>query len=822
MRFLTLSALFLLFCSHAFSQEYTLSGYVKDNSNGQTIPGASVYANEIPEKGSTTNAKGYYKFILPEGTYHLHVSFISYRDTVLVIALKADKQINFNIQPTIVNEKAVDIFAEKANNNVVSSQMGTITLQTKDIKTIPVFMGEPDILKVIQLLPGVNGAGDANTGLYVRGGGPDQNLVMLDGATVYNAGHLLGFFSVFNSDAVSSVELIKGNMPANYGGRISSVLDIQSKQGDMEHFHVDGGIGLIASHVTVQGPIKKDTAAFIISARRTYIDLFMGKPFITPSSGFYGTKYYFYDLNATVNYRFSEKNSLSLTGYFGRDAFNFNDATAGFGATIPWGNAIAALTWRHIFSDKLLMTTSLDFTDYSFSFTGTETGVTGNFTFALFSGIHDYQAKWNFDWLPNPKHHIKYGLEYIFHVFVPSAVSAQEQSVNFNTSSIDKLYANEAGVYITDDYDLTERFRVSAGLRYSIFQQVGPFNRYVQDAQGNTIDTVQYKTLQNVAFYQGVEPRVSMRYQLTTDASVKGGYSRNYQYIHLASISSISLPTDIWFPSTSIVKPSYGDQYAIGIYKNFDENTYETSVETYYKSMHNLIEYKDGVTPEANISSNPDENFTFGTGQAYGVELFLKKRLGKFNGWIGYTLAWTTENFPDLNNGQPFYAKYDRRHDLSVVANYRISDRWTFSGVFVFATGEALTLPIAWYLLEGTLVEAYGARNSYRLAPYDRLDLAATYTPDRIKRQEKRKERWEMKAQKKSGTDTTYVDHRPKWIRNMHSSWTFSVYNAYNRYNPYFIYFDISGNLYNGTLNIQAKQVSLFPVLPAVTWNFQF
>src|SRR6185312_1960696 len=666
MRIFTITGLFLLICFTGFSQLHNVSGYIKDASNGQTIPGVSVYTDEDKEKGSTTDANGYYKLLLTDGKYHLHLSFIGYRDTILLINIKADRQLNVSLTSATVNVQTVTILGEKANNNVVGSQMGTITLQTKDIKTIPVFMGEPDILKVIQLLPGVQGAGDANTGLYVRGGGPDQNLVMLDGATVYNAGHLLGFFSIFNSNAIEDVELIKGNMPANYGGRISSVLDIQAKEGDMEHYHVDGGIGLIASHVTVQGPIKKDTAAFIISARRTYIDLFMGKPFISPSSAFYGTSYYFYDINAKVNYRFSPKNSLSLTGYYGQDAFNFSDTKAGFGANIPWGNAIGDLTWRHIFSEKLLMTTSFNFTDYNFTFTGSETG----FNFSLFSGIHDYQVKVNFDWLPNPKHHIKYGVEDIFHVFVPSAISAQEQSVGFNATDIDKLYANEGGAYITDDYDLTERIRISAGLRYSIFQQVGPFDRYVQNAQGFTTDTIHYKIGQNVALYQGWEPRISFRYQLGTDASIKGGYSRNYQYIHLASISSVSLPTDIWFPSTSLVKPSIGDQYAIGFYKNLDENMFETSVETYYKYMQNLLEYKDGVTPEANVGSNPDENFTFGTGQAYGIEFFLKKRLGKLNGWIGYTLAWTTETFPDLNNGQTFYAKYDRRNDLSVVLNY--------------------------------------------------------------------------------------------------------------------------------------------------------
>jgi hypothetical protein len=803
----------------AFSQQFVLSGYIKDAANRQTIPGASVYVQETTEKATATDSKGYYKLSLQSGTYHLHISFIGYRDTVILVKLTSDKTVNIGIQSTAINEKEVRISAEKANNNVSSSQMGSIMLQTKDIKTIPVFMGEPDILKVIQLLPGVQGAGDANTGLYVRGGGPDQNLVMLDGATVYNAGHLLGFFSIFNSDAISNVELIKGNMTANYGGRISSVLDIQSKEGDLEHYHVNGGIGLIASHVTVQGPIKKDTGAFIISARRTYIDVFLQKPFIQPSSDFYGTKYYFYDLNGSVTYHLSEKNILSATGYFGQDVFNFTDNQGGdFGANIPWGNAIASLTWKHIFGEKLVLSTSLNYTDYNFSFSGTESG----FNFTLFSGIHDYQSKINFDWNPNPKHHVKFGTEYIFHVFVPSAISAQEQSVNFNSNDIMRLYANEAGIYVADEFDLSARIRINAGLRYSLFQQIGPFDRYILNPQGIAIDTIHYNTLQNVAFYQGLEPRLSVRYQLSADASIKAGYSHNYQYVHLASISSVSLPTDIWFPSTSIVHPQIGDQYAIGYYKNFKDNMFESSIETYYKNMQNLIEYKNGVTPEANVGSNPDDNFTFGTGQAYGVEFFFKKRIGKLNGWIGYTLAWTTENFPDLNNGQTFYAKYDRRHDLSVIVNYQLNARWTFSSVFVFASGEALTMPVGWYVIEGSLVEEYGSENGYRMAPYDRLDVAATYTPDKERSTERRKERWEARMQKSGGGDTVYVDKRPLWLKNLHTSWTFSIYNVYNRYNPYFIYFDITGNIYNNNLTIQAKQVSLFPILPSVTWNFNF
>lgn len=814
MRFLLALSFALLFGTTGLAQQNKISGYVKDAANGQPLPGVSVYVDEL-KLGGATDVNGFYSFNVPSGTYHLHISLISYKDSIISIKVSKDMKINMALVSDAINAKAVKIVGEKANNNVQSEKMGTITLDVSDLKAIPVFFGEQDILKVIQLLPGVQSAGDANTGFYVRGGGPDQNLVLLDGATVYNAGHLLGFFSIFNSDALNSVSLIKGDMPANYGGRISSVLDINAKEGDMTQYHASGGVGLIASHITVQGPIKKDTSGFIFSARRTYVDLFLRKPFIPASSGFLGTSYYFYDLNGKINYRFSAKNSLSITGYYGQDDFSFSDASVGFSTNVPWGNAIVSANWNHIFSDKLLATTSLSFTDYTFKFSGAESG----FNFTLFSGIHDYHGKVNFDWIPSKKNHFKFGLENTVHVFIPSAISAQEPNVNFSTSDIVHLYGNEAGLYATDEYELTDLIKMEGGLRYSLFDQLGPFTRYNMNPLGQVSDTITYKTLQKVAQYGGLEPRFSIRFILSENSSIKAGYSRNYQYIHLASISSISLPTDIWVPCTSLIPPSLGEQYALGYYHNFRENMFESSVEVYYKHMDNLIEYKDGVTPEANASSDPDENFTLGTGQAYGAEFYLKKREGKFNGWIGYTLSWTTENFPDLNNGQTFYAKYDRRHDISAVANYEINSRWTVSSVFVFATGNALTVPDAWYVIEGTLVEQYGARNGYRLAPYDRLDLSATYTPDPKKAELRREARWQKRQ---SDTTATYVDKRPKWLKDMHTSWSFSVYNVYDRYNPYFIYINIQGSVYSNTLTIQAKQVSLFPVLPSVSWNFEF
>jgi hypothetical protein len=817
MRSRLLLIMVLLFSVKGFSQQFKISGYIKDAQTSQTLPGVSVYVDELKE-GAATDENGYYHFTVPAGSYHLHISLISYKDSVIFIKVTKDIKVDMSINSDAINAKTVNVVGLKDNNNVESAKMGTITLETKDLKNIPVFFGEQDILKVIQLLPGVQSAGDANTGFYVRGGGPDQNLVLLDGATVYNAGHLLGFFSIFNSDALNTVSLIKGDMPANYGGRISSVLDITAKEGDMDEIHASGGIGLIASHITVQGPIKKDTGSFIVSARRTYVDLFMRPPLIPASSPFAGTSYYFYDLNGKLNYRLTAKDQLTLTGYYGQDVFNFSDAQAGFSTKVPWGNGIASFNWNHIFNAKLLSTTSLSYTDYEFRFSGAESG----FNFTLFSGIHDYHFKENFDWLPNKKHHIKFGTEYTLHVFIPSAISAQEPNVNFNTNDVVHLYSNEIGVYATDEYEITDRLKVEGGLRYSIFEQMGPFTRYNENPQGQVTDTIKYAALQNVVTYGGLEPRISARYTLSETSSIKAGFSRNYQYIHLASISSISLPTDIWVPCTSLIPPSVGDQYALGYYKNFKDNMFETSVEVYYKHMSNLIEYKDGVTPEANASADPDENFTLGTGEAYGAEFFLKKKKGKFNGWIGYTLSWTTENFPALNNGQTFYAKYDRRHDLSVVLNYELSDRWSFSGVFVYATGNALTMPDAWYVIEGQLVEEYGARNGYRLEPYDRLDLSATYTTDPKKRALRHQARWEARMQKSGATDVTYVENRPRWLKDLHTSWSFSVYNVYDRENPYFIYMAVTGNVYNNTLSIQAKQVSLFPVLPSVSWNFEF
>ncbi|MBO9570772.1 MAG: TonB-dependent receptor, partial [Chitinophagaceae bacterium] len=623
-----------------------------------------------------------------------------------------------------------------------------------------------------------------NTGLYVRGGGPDQNLIMLDDAVVYNTGHLFGFFSIFNSDAIKNISLVKGSMPAQYGGRLSSVLDVAMKEGNMKKFEGEGGIGLIASRISLQGPIKKDESSFIISARRTYVDV-LTKPFISKSSNFHGSGYYFYDLNAKANYKFSEKDRIYLSGYFGRDVFAFNNAERSFKADIPWGNSTATLRWNHVFNRKLFANTTLVYNDYKFSFGAAQ----NDFQIKLASGIRDWNAKLDFDYYVSPKHKVKFGGLYTYHTFTPNILTGSQGDTEFDPQENNKKYAGETALYVQDEWTISDKFSVNAGVRYSSFSQLGPYTIYTNDQNGNHTDSTVYGRGKVVKSYGGFEPRLTLRYSINDETSVKAGITKNLQYIHLVSNAGSTLPTDLWVPSTYVVKPQISWQYAAGLFKNFNNNTYETSVELYYKHMDNQIEYGEGYTPSLN---DPENEFVFGKGWSYGSEFFINKVKGRFTGWIGYTLSWTWRKFDDLNDGNKYYAKYDRRHDISVVAMYELSKRWKLSGVFVYGSGNATSLPERFYFVEGVLTQEYSKINQYRLPAYHRMDLSATLTPNQ----------------------------RPG--KRLQQSWVFSIYNAYSRLNPYFIYFDQQGSVYDGSLKIQALKVSLFPIIPAVTWNFKF
>lgn len=777
----------LFFPKLTFAQKNkTISGFVKEESSGESLLGANVYVKETM-KGTVTNQYGFYSLTIPEGNYTLVFSFIGFQNQEFPILLDKDLRKNASLQSNAIETKEVVISGEKLDRNVQSTEMGREKIDIEKIKTLPSFLGEVDILKTIQLLPGVSAAGEGNSGFYVRGGGPDQNLILLDEANVYNAAHLFGFFSVFNADAVQNITLTKGNMPANYGGRLSSVLDIQMREGNNKKFKVQGGIGFVSSRLTIEGPIKKDTSSFIISARRTFIDLFLGKPFIKSSSPFNGNKYYFYDLNAKVNYRLSDKDRLFLSGYFGRDVFNFKSQNSDFSLNIPWGNATATARWNHLFSNKLFLNTSLIYTNYDFQFEGGQE----QFSFKLFSGITDYNAKTDFTWVPSPKHNIKFGANYIYHIFVPSNASARSGNVNFNLGDIVKQYAHDGAIYFNDEFDINHRWLLNGGIRLTMFSQVGPFDRYILDPISNLpSDTIHYSKGDVVKSYPNIEPRFAVRYSLNESSSLKASYSQNYQYIHLASLSGISLPTDTWVPSSDRVKPQFGTQYALGYFKNFKNNNYETSVEVYYKSMKNQIEYQEGFLPENQVNGNLDNYFVFGKGWSYGTEFFIKKSKGNFSGWIGYTIAWTKRKFEDLNLGNTFFPKYDRRHDVSLVLTYEISKKWTLGATWVYATGNLNTFPQRLYLLSnGNIVQDYGGqRNNYRIAPYHRLDVSATL--------------------------------KGKSTKKFESSWNFSVFNAYNRYNPYIIYFD--NKFENNVVTVQAKQISLFPIIPSVTYNFKF
>ena len=763
---------------------YTVSGFIKDSLNGETLIGASI-AIQGKTKGISSNQYGFYSITLEKGTYIFVCSFIGYQPKIIQINLDGDKQLNFDVLPRVTLSQEVVVTSKKRDANVKNAQMGKFTLPMEQIKSVPAFLGEVDLLKTIQLLPGIRNAGEGSAGLYVRGGGPDQNLILLDDAPVYNTGHLFGFFSIFNSDAIKNVTLIKGGMPAQYGGRLSSVVDVAMKEGNNQEYQVEGGIGLIASRLSIQGPIKKDKASFIISARRTYIDALV-KPAISKTSQFYGSGYYFYDLNAKMNYKFSEKDRLYLSGYFGRDVFDFVNGRQSLNVNIPWGNATGTLRWNHVFNQKLFGNTTAVYNDYNFAFKAAQ----NNFQLKLESGIRDVSIKQDFDLYPFTGHKIKFGGIYTYHTFTPSVVSGQQDSVVFKPNNAQKKYANEAAVYIQDDWEINDKIKINAGIRYSLFEQVGPYKKYTTDDNGNRTDSTVYKRGEGVKTYGGLEPRFTIRYALNDETSLKASVTRNLQYIHLVSNAGTTLPTDIWVPSTYKVKPQISYLYAAGLFKNFKDNMYETSLELYYKQMQNQIEYKEGYTP--NSLDDTENSFSFGKGWSYGSELFINKTKGKLTGWIGYTLSWTWRQFAALNFGQKYPAKYDRRNDLSIVAMYELNKKWKLSAAFVYGSGNAATLPERFYIIGGVLTQEYSRINEYRLPAYHRLDLSAILTP------------------KKN-------EHR-KWK----SEWVFSIYNAYSRQNPYFIYFDQSGSPYNGTLTIQAKQVSLFPIIPAVTWNFKF
>ena len=757
-------------------QNFTISGYIKDKASGETLIGANIINISNPSQGTSTNLYGFYSLTLPEGTYTIGCTYLGFQDRFFEILLNKSLTLDIEMSEGVIMDEVV-ISAEKdeRKKNVEGTQMGTIDIPVENIKKLPAIFGEVDILKTLQLLPGVLASGEGNSGFYVRGGGPDQNLVLLDEAVVYNAGHLLGFFSVFNADAIKNTTLIKGGMPAVYGGRLSSVLDIQMKEGNDKKYAVEGGVGIISSRLTVQGPVVKEKSSFIVSGRRTYA-LDLAQPLLKGGK-FEGTNYYFYDLNTKWNYKFSNKDRLYFSGYFGNDVLKFRQPGRDFAFDLPYGNKTATLRWNHLFNDKMFMNVSAIYNDYKFQFNGSQE----DFVFKLFSGVRDWNLKADVDYYPSTRHSIKYGFNYTFHTLTPNTASASSNDVEFNTTFKPKR-AHETGIYIQDDMKLSNRISMNAGLRLSLFTQVGP---YVSKLTGR-----KYGDLEPVTSYTGLEPRLSVNYKASESLSIKSGFTVTNQFLHLVSNSSSTLPADVWVPSSEIVKPQRGIQYALGVFKNFDRDEYETSVEVYYKDLRNQIDYADNYVND--ISKEVEDAFVFGVGRAYGAEFFLRKSRGKLNGWIGYTLSRTERSFPDIEEGRWYPAVYDRTHDLSFVANYSPGKKWEFGAVFIYGSGRLFTPVRGFFFIEQTVNLFYGPRNSARLDDYHRLDLSATYTP------------------------------KPDSKDSYRGSWTFSVYNVYNRKNPFFVNFDTETNFQTGTNTITGSKITIFPMIPSITYNFKW
>jgi hypothetical protein len=784
MKYNVIVLLIIICCLRVSAQERrVISGFVKEKNGKELLIGASIAVPRY-RTGTVTNQYGFFSISLPASdTVDVVVSYIGYSSKAYRVDLQKDVELNIELEDA-KQLSEVTVRADKQTTRLAeSTRMSVIEIPVQQIRDIPALFGEKDVLKVIQLMPGVQKPSEGNAGIYVRGGGPDQNLIILDDATVYNAFHLFGFFSLFNGDALKSVELTKGGFPARYGGRLSSVINMSMKDGNKQEFHGEAGIGLIASRLMLEGPIVKNKSSFLVSARRTYLDV-LTLPFQTSEAK---GGYYFYDFNAKANYEINTRNKLYLSGYFGRDKFYYKSLYSGDESSggINWGNATASLRWNYLYSNKLFANTAFIFSDYKFGVFAEQKANNSKYELTYTSGIRDYALKHDLYFRPSDNHTVRGGIHLIHHVFTPSALVVKDNLSNENINRKTQVGSFENAVYAEDDIKIGSSFRVNPGLRITHFSA----------ASKN---------------YFNLEPRVSASYNIKSDLAIKASYAIMNQYIHLLSNTGVGLPTDLWVPSTDNLRPQNSWQAAAGIAKDFIEQDFGASLEGYYKESQRIIAYREGSSfleidgSQAGTTSDYEweKNITSGKGWSYGGELLIQKKTGVISGWIGYTLSWTQMQFDELNFGRKFWARYDRRHDISVVAIYRIREQQDdkngvlLSGTWIYGTGNAITLPVAEYSAPvhdpsgmgmggyyGNMVSKYTSRNDFRMAPYHRMDLS-------------------LQVSKK-------MKH---WIR----TWEFSIYNVYNRYNPYFYYIDNVGN------KSVLKQVSLFPMIPSVSWNIKF
>ncbi len=749
-------------------EKYTISGYIEDANTGEKLIEANVF-DDATVSGTVSNLYGFYSITLPKDTVRLSFSYMGYATQSFEIYLDKDISLTIRLEDELTLQ-TIEVTADKVEKIEEQTQMSKIEVPVAQIKRIPPLLGEVDVMKAMQLLPGIQSGGEGTSGLYVRGGSPDQNLILLDGVPVYNVSHLFGFFSVFNADAINNVTLTKGGFPARYGGRLSSVMEINMKEGNMREYHGEGSIGIVASKFTFEGPIVKEKTSFIVSARRTYADL-LARPFIKRNTdGEYGG-YYFYDVNAKVNHKFNDKHRLYLSTYLGQDVFylRFDDGGYEQRAGFDWGNLTSALRWNYMINKKLFANTTLTFSRYQFDLGSEVREDNEKYGSRYTSGIKDWGGKIDFDFLPNPNHYIRFGVNAMHHTFSPGAFQLEVDDVNtdFDLDTIigsQPTRAMEYALYVEDDMKWGENFSANIGFHFSAFQVKG-------------------KT------YVSPQARVGTRYLLPGANAIKASFSMMTQYIHLLTNEGVGLPTDLWVPSTNTVKPQQSWQVALGWAKTLGTD-YELTVEGYYKGMNNLLSYKEGASYFS--FSDWETKVEQGKGESYGLEFFAQKKKGKTTGWIGYTLSWNNRQFKFINSGNKYPFKYDRRHDVSVVVSHSFNDKISLSGTWVYGTGNSITLNEASYFayipLDGddsnhqiTEIEVPGEKNNYRMKAYHRLDIGADFR--------KEKKRYER---------------------------TFSIgaYNVYSRKNPFFIYFDNSRNKF--------KQVSLFPIIPYFNYSFKF
>jgi CarboxypepD_reg-like domain/TonB-dependent Receptor Plug Domain len=757
--------------AHAQSK-FTLSGTITDIETGETMIGATVAVKEQSGVGTSCNEYGFYSLTLTEGNYTILVSYISYETVSQSIVLNANQKLNFKLKPNANTLVEVVVTAEKKNASVTNSDVGVTKLEMKEIRKIPVLFGEQDILKALTLTPGVKSLGEGNGGLYVRGGDNSQNLILLDEATVYNANHLLGFFSTFNSDAIKDVTLYKGTAPAEYGGRISSVLDVKMNDGNNQKFHVGGGIGLISSRLNVEGPIVKDKGSFLITGRRTYADLFLK---LSNNDRLNKNQLYFYDINAKANYKINDNNRIYLSGYFGRDVIKISER---FG--IDWGNTTGTLRWNHLWSPKLFSNTSLIYSNYDY-----RVAITRDVDeFSITSSIRNINLKHEFQYYLNSKHTFNFGFNSFYHTITPGQVNVSDGS-DINPTTLQNRNAIENAIFFSGNWKPNGRWNIEYGLRLSSFNLLGAGDFYSYNSDGDVIDTTSYSKGQIVKTYVNPEPRLNIAYIINEYNSVKISYTRNSQNLHLVKNSTSTTPTDIWIASSNNVKPEIGDQFSLGYFKNFKENKFQFSAETYYRIMQNQLDLKNGAEIRAN--DKIEGELLFGEGRAYGLELFLKKKYGKFNGWIGYTLSRTERKINGISDFNWYPARQDATHDISIVGIYDISKKWSVSATWVYNTGSAVTFPSGKYTINGNTEFYYTERNGYRMPDYHRLDLGAT--------------RYFTKSNKRE------------------SSLNFSLYNAYGRKNAYTIDFQDDPN---DPAKTQVVKTYLFTFIPSITYNFKF